>query len=1264
MKFTGNVASGGNGGPGGAGGPSPTSGSTGGLGGSGNTGGHAKGGGFYASSGTNTTASTAEFKGNEAFGGGGGGGGFFAGLPGGHGGNGGSGGVTGEALGGALYADGAVVTLANSVFSDVTVPSAETAAEEVAADSVVLQTPGNGGNFTSGGQAKGGAIYTTGGANVTLDNSQITNSRADGGPGNAGGSGALGGVAGTVAGLTGAGGNGSSGENGLGGGLYVSNSTVDIINGSSVTNNQANGGQAGTGGTGSPNGSHGSISGSGHGGGIYQAGGGSPITTITGGTLSSNSANGAIGLNGQNGASGATSGLPGADGVNGGEARGGAIYTTSGTVNVTNSTLESNSASGGLGGSGGTGGISFGTVGAGGNGGNGGMALGGGLGVGTTAVAVNITSTVVRSNSVTGGNGGSGGSAGTPSGAGQGGNGGTGGLGAFASGGGLYADNGSVTISGSTFDLNTSTGGTGGNGGQGGDSLGTGGNGGAGGNSDGADGGGIGAGGNANLTVSDSTIATNTVAGANGGTGGAGGDAGNVTASTGGVGGNGGTGGLGGEGAGGGLLAESTGMLTISNSTVSGNNATSGNGGSGGNGGDAFATEGVGANGGDGGESGGAGLDVDGGLTPSGLASDGEVEDYEVTIETVRRFLVNATGDGGDAVPGDGICNNGSGDCTLRAALDETNALANLAAGVPDIIEFSIPGVGPHTIQPGSPLPTITDPVVIDGTTEPDYAGTPVVELDGSLAGAGAHGLLGSAGGSAVRGLAINRFAGDAVKINLAGGNLIEDNALGTDPAGTLDLGNSGNGVTISGGSHANVVRDNLISGNNGSGVVVVSVNDTLVQGNLIGTSLAGSAALANSGIGVFVSGGSNTKIGGIGSGAGNVISGNSATGISTSNTTGTLLLRNLVGTDISGAAAIPNGSVGVFISGGTGTVIGGLAAATGNVISGNTFTGMTINSAANTIVQQNFVGTDITGGAAVPNSAAGMLINSGSENLLRDNVISGNASSGVVVVNETNLMVLGNRLGTDAAGTTAVSNNVLGLFVGGGANNTIGGSGPGDGNVMSGNLASGVALSNATSITFLGNRIGTDITGAASLGNGSVGFFISGGSNVTVGGSGVGEGNVVADSTFTGITLINASTATFQGNRIGTDLSGGMAIPNAGTGLFVFNSTGVTVGGTAAGAGNVISARRGGHDREGGPARRDARCGDRLLEGRQSRHRSSGGAPRDRRLDRRPRRRLPRPGDDDLDHDRPQRGRATGGLSTTHQRMTRTLPRPSSSTC
>ncbi len=166
-------------------------------------------------------------------------------------------------------------------------------------------------------------------------------------------------------------------------------------------------------------------------------------------------------------------------------------------------------------------------------------------------------------------------------------------------------------------------------------------------------------------------------------------------------------------------------------------------------------------------------------------------------------FTVDSIADGSDFSAGDGFCDTddsvGDGPCTLRAAIEEANALSWT-----DTIQFDIIGAGPHTISPGSALPTITDPVIIDGTSEPDFVSTPIVELDGS--GAGTDGLNITAGNSTVRGLVINNFSDDGIELSTNGGNTIETSFIGTDTTGTADEGNGGHGVRISG-------NDNVVGG-------------------------------------------------------------------------------------------------------------------------------------------------------------------------------------------------------------------------------------------------------------------------------------------------------------------------------------------------------------------------------------------------------------------------------------------------------------------
>ena len=144
----------------------------------------------------------------------------------------------------------------------------------------------------------------------------------------------------------------------------------------------------------------------------------------------------------------------------------------------------------------------------------------------------------------------------------------------------------------------------------------------------------------------------------------------------------------------------------------------------------------------------------------------------------------------------DGTCNKAH--CSLREAIN----LANAHPGA-DTIEFKIRGGPPFTLQPLSALPEITEPVTIDGTTQPGFHGNPIVELDGTDAGEEVRGLVISSGNCTVRGLAINRFSGDGMVLTDSDGNRIEGNFIGTDVTGTLALGNFGRGILVQTGHPA-----------------------------------------------------------------------------------------------------------------------------------------------------------------------------------------------------------------------------------------------------------------------------------------------------------------------------------------------------------------------------------------------------------------------------------------------------------------------------
>ena len=96
-----------------------------------------------------------------------------------------------------------------------------------------------------------------------------------------------------------------------------------------------------------------------------------------------------------------------------------------------------------------------------------------------------------------------------------------------------------------------------------------------------------------------------------------------------------------------------------------------------------------------------------------------------------------------------------------------------------------------------SVLPTISDTVTIDGWSEQDFAGTPMMELNGAGAGA-VSGLTlnASSAGSTIRGMVINRFGESGIVI-LSNGNTILGNYVGTDISGMLDRGNTNDGIVI-----------------------------------------------------------------------------------------------------------------------------------------------------------------------------------------------------------------------------------------------------------------------------------------------------------------------------------------------------------------------------------------------------------------------------------------------------------------------------------
>jgi CSLREA domain-containing protein len=434
-----------------------------------------------------------------------------------------------------------------------------------------------------------------------------------------------------------------------------------------------------------------------------------------------------------------------------------------------------------------------------------------------------------------------------------------------------------------------------------------------------------------------------------------------------------------------------------------------------------------------------------------------------LTVLPRNVLTVDSTADTPDANPGDGLCAAATGACTLRAAIQEANALANLADG-PDLIAFTIPGPGPYTIQPASALPTITDSVVIDATTQAGYAGTPIVELRGDLAGAGVSGLRLETGGNTLKGLAINRFAANGIFVLTGGGNTIQGNFLGTNLAGTAAAPNARNGIDVRTAGNtiggAGLGEGNLISGNTECGILTLGGGSSnVILGNRIGTNQAGTAAVANGQFGIYLTT-PNNQVGGTASGAGNLISGNrSGVAITESTATGNALQGNRIGTSADGSSAVSNVRFGVTVANNTGNTVGGTEPGSGNVVSGNGLYGVLIvgPTTKNNKIQGNLAGLNAAGTTAVPNGQIGVAIFS-PDTLVGGpgggNVISGNLSGvWVGTAAGTGAIIQGNLIGTDVSGTLAVPNQHYGVYVSS-PNNLVGGVNVGEGNVISGSRA------------------------------------------------------------------------------------------------------------------------------------------------------------------------------------------------------------------
>jgi titin len=456
--------------------------------------------------------------------------------------------------------------------------------------------------------------------------------------------------------------------------------------------------------------------------------------------------------------------------------------------------------------------------------------------------------------------------------------------------------------------------------------------------------------------------------------------------------------------------------------------------------------------------------------------------------------------------------------------------------------------------------------VIIDGGTQPSQGGDGYfrIVLTGTNAGSGANGLTITAGNCTITDLVINGFSGSGIVLQNGGGNVVSYDLIGTDVTGTLAQGN-GHGILIQ--SSDNLIGRlagnglNVISGNTIDGVNIASGTGNILQYNHIGLNIAGNGAVPNA-TGVVVAGSGNTIGGMPGAVALNRISGNSGDGIHISGSNN-VVQNSFIGTDISGYVAIGNYN-GISISG-TNNLIGGNMGLGGNLIAGNRNDGVLISGSGNQVLNDGIGSTDEP--RSLPNYNGVYITGDnndvgGSWVIHDEDVISGNTNFGVFISGNGN-RVRGNSIGIDGYGGVVLP-NAYGVYISGGTGNTIGGD---FGNIIGGNRIDGIyILGDGNAVE--GNTVGRDSSDPA-FGNGRNGVTIIG-SNNRVGGADPRAHNIVSGNTQYGI-YIEGNGNVIQLNYIGATSDGYRAIGNL-TGIYIASGSDNLIGGDSFDLGNLIS--------------------------------------------------------------------------------------------
>jgi CSLREA domain-containing protein len=382
---------------------------------------------------------------------------------------------------------------------------------------------------------------------------------------------------------------------------------------------------------------------------------------------------------------------------------------------------------------------------------------------------------------------------------------------------------------------------------------------------------------------------------------------------------------------------------------------------------------------------------------------------------------------------------------------------------------------------------------------------------------------------------------------------------------------------TIIDGSNAGVTLDGSGTPEGTTGLVIDGTSNVVIKGLQI-LNFPGDGIVLQNGASNNIIGGTNATPGGSCTGDCNLISDNGTSEwgmgvyIQGSDTMSNTVSGNYIGTDASGTMALGNICGGVGIADGAQwNIIGGDTPGERNLISGN---GVCIaeswpcvmvitHGAMNNTVKGNYIGTDVSGTSALPNCHAVDIRSEASYNIISDNLISGNEGIGVTIRRGAmHNTIIGNKIGTDVNGTSALPNSWGFRIAEGAQYNVIGGDTPSERNIISGNRNWGVLIEHQDQSwgaimnnTISGNYIGTDISGTSPIGNAGSGVKIGRGAHYNIiGGDTPGERNIISGNGGEGVLIVDtdAMSNTISGNYIGTDASGTADLGNTSDGVYI----------------------------------------------------------------------------------------------------------------